>query len=595
VLAAACAWAGIARWETRAADAPPDAVLFLDFDKEAEVRLFHGAKRVDGRFGSAIEFNTALQYAELPDFSRRLDGAQAATVGGWFFPRRAGEQSFFFRGIPETGERGERLFRRHDDWVNFVLGTDAHGLFLGTIDGNGRMPFPFVTLNDVPIDSWSQLVLVKDARGYQKFYRNGRLVCSDLDSAHAPGKFPFDDNADGEPVRLAMPLGGMIGEAWIVARELAEEEIRRDFEAKKKKYHPTLPAEPVQLREMDAHPIPGLWKELVTAANWPKQCERILAGVDKVFGSTPTEKAPLDPKVISEQDCGRYIRRKVSIQVQPGDRMPAYLLVPKSIRPGAKAPAIVCFYGTTSGAGKETTVGLSGGKPGSAPEKNRDYAVWMAEAGFVAFAGDYLRDGERLPPSGRPYDTTDFYQRFPDWSIHGKDAWDTMRAIDYLQSLDFVDGEKIGMIGHSYGGHSTIFTTALEPRIKCAVANGPVSDFLHHGLHWAVPRGGGNSQSLPAMRPYVLDPTLPVPVTFYEFTSLIAPRPLLVGQAVGERRPMEEENHAAVKQVYEALGAPEKVRYVWTPGDHDFPPAMREAAVEWMKRWLGNSSNSERH
>jgi hypothetical protein len=75
-------------------------------------------------------------------------------------------------------------------------------------------------------------------------------------------------------------------------------------------------------------------------------------------------------------------------------------------------------------------------------------------------------------------------------------------------------------------------------------------------------------------------------VTFYEFTSLIAPRPLLVGQAVGERRPMEEENHAAVKQVYEALGAGEKVSYVWTPGDHDFPPAMRDPAVKWFRTYL---------
>jgi dienelactone hydrolase len=369
-----------------------------------------------------------------------------------------------------------------------------------------------------------------------------------------------------------------------VGRELTEAEVRGDFESKNDKYHPALPAEPVNLREMDAYSRAGLWKDPPTLANWPKQRERILAGVGKVFGPMPREKVSLDPKVLSEQDCGRYVRRKVSIQVQPADRMPAYLLVPKNRN--RKVPAVVCFYGTTIGAGKETTVGLSGGKPGTPPEKNRDYAVWMAEAGFVAFAGDYLRDGERLPLSARPYDTTDFYRRFPDWSVHGKDAWDTMRAIDYLQSLDFVDPDRIGMVGHSYGGHSTLFTTALEPRIKAAVANGPVSDFLHHGMHWAVPKGAGNSQSLPAMRPYVLDPTLPPPVTFYKFTALIAPRPLLVGQAVGERRPMEEENHAAVRQVYEALGSPGKVKYVWYPGDHDFPPAMRQAAVEWFRRHL---------
>jgi predicted acyl esterase len=168
----------------------------------------------------------------------------------------------------------------------------------------------------------------------------------------------------------------------------------------------------------------------------------------------------------------------------------------------------------------------------------------------------------------------------------GKDVWDNMRAVDYLQTLPFVDGESIGMVGHSYGGHSTIFAVALEPRIKAAFASGPVSDFLHHGLHWAAPQGAGGSASLPGLRPYVLDHTLALPMTFYEFTALIAPRPLAVFQAVGERRPMEEENCAAVSAVYRAIGAGERVQYSWVAGDHDFPPVARRAAVEWFRHWL---------
>jgi hypothetical protein len=76
-----------------------------------------------------------------------------------------------------------------------------------------------------------------------------------------------------------------------------------------------------------------------------------------------------------------------------------------------------------------------------------------------------------------------------------------------------------------------------------------------------VPKGGGNSQSMPALRPFVLEHTMPLPITFYEFTALIAPRPLPVGQAAGERRPREEENYAAVSEVYRALGHAERVRY----------------------------------
>jgi predicted acyl esterase len=152
-----------------------------------------------------------------------------------------------------------------------------------------------------------------------------------------------------------------------------------------------------------------------------------------------------------------------------------------------------------------------------------------------------------------------------------------------------VDGEQIGMMGHSYGGHSTIFAAALEPRIRAAVANGPVSAFREHGMHWAVPRGAGNSQSLPAMRPYILHPERPLPVTFADITALIAPRPLWIGQAVGERRPLEEQNHGFVRRVYEDDGAANRVRYMWYAGDHDFPPPARAAAIDWLGRWLGGA------
>src|SRR5687768_6620969 len=90
--------------------APPDAVLFLDFDEDeaTPIRLHHGAKRTSGKFGTALQFTTAMQYAEV-DFSRRLDGTKSLAVGGWFLPKRAGEQAFLFRGVPHAGENGERM------------------------------------------------------------------------------------------------------------------------------------------------------------------------------------------------------------------------------------------------------------------------------------------------------------------------------------------------------------------------------------------------------------------------------------------------------------------------------------------------------
>lgn len=525
-------------------------------------------------FALCLQDEAALRVDHPTDAVGRpkgLDGARAMTVGVWVRPRANVDQTFFARGSVSSGPNGERMFRPNERWVNFLIGTDAHGFLTGTIHGNGSMPFPFVTLAEVPVGSWSQLVIVKDAEGYQDFYRNGVQVASDRESCWSGAVRPFRELEEGDPARV----DAGIGEAWVFARALSAAEILADFEAKKGRYAPALPAEPVRLRLIDEKPGP----RKITRTR-----EQILDGVRAVLGPMPTARVPLDPKRISEEDCGTYLRRKVSIQVDTDDRMPAWLLIPKNLK--GRAPAIVCFYGTTSGAGKDTTVGLSGGKPGTPPERNRAFAVDMVHAGFVAFAADYLRDGERVVPGKRPYDTTDFYAKHPDWSVHGKDAWDTMRAIDYLQTLDVVDPDRIGMVGHSYGGHSTIFTAALEPRIKAAWANGPVSDFLEHGMHWAVPKGGGASQSLPALRPFILDRSLTPPLTFAEFTSLIAPRALAVGQAVGERRPMEEENAAAVGDVYRALGAADRVRYVWYPGDHDFPPHVRGEAAAWFRRWL---------
>src|SRR5262249_19526143 len=151
------------------------------------------------------------------------------------------------------------------------------------------------------------------------------------------------------------------------------DEIRKDYEAKKDRYKPAPPGVPVRLREMDALFAADLWPGPITTASWPPQRHRIRDEVVKLLGPDPTETVPLDVRTHGEVDCGGHVRRKVSFAVQPGDRMPAYLLIPKDLK--GPAPAVICMYGTTSGAGKDTTVGLSGGKPGTPPEKNRAFAI----------------------------------------------------------------------------------------------------------------------------------------------------------------------------------------------------------------------------
>ena len=245
------------------------AALYLTSkDGHPDLKLFQGCKSVSGPFGTALEFTSSLQYAEANWDSKTLDGIKAMSVGGWFFPFRSGEQSFFFRGIPEIDANGNRIFRPQDKWVNFLIGTDQHGFLLGAINGNGSMPFPHVTLNEVAFDSWNQIVLAKDAQGFTRFYLNGALIHTDTNSVYAGKTRPFKESDAGEPIRLAMPLGGRIGEAWLFTRELSPDEIRQDFLAKHANYKLALPGKPVLLREMDSHPMADLWPQAITNLLW---------------------------------------------------------------------------------------------------------------------------------------------------------------------------------------------------------------------------------------------------------------------------------------------------------------------------------------
>ncbi|HEY6226161.1 MAG TPA: LamG-like jellyroll fold domain-containing protein, partial [Verrucomicrobiae bacterium] len=156
--------------------------------------------------------------------------------------------------------------------------------------------FPHVTVNELTINTWHQLVYVKDERGFQNFYVDGSLIHTDTNSVSA-GKFnAFHDTSAGESIRLAMPLGGDIAETWIFTRELSSQEIADDFNAKRAKYKPAFEGKPVLLREMTQNPAAYLWNETPTAENWPSQRARIATNALKILGPFPTNKVPLDPK-----------------------------------------------------------------------------------------------------------------------------------------------------------------------------------------------------------------------------------------------------------------------------------------------------------
>src|SRR5207253_10107573 len=96
--------------------------------------------------------------------------------------------------------------------------------------------------------------------------------------------------------------------------------------------------------------------------------------------------------------------------------------------------------------------------------------VHLAVCGYVTLAPDYPSFGDYS------YDFT--RSRFQSGSM--KAIWNNMRAIDLLQSMPEVDPERIDCIGHSLGGHNTMFTAAFDTRIKAAVSNCGFTSFAKY-------------------------------------------------------------------------------------------------------------------
>ncbi|QDT93985.1 dienelactone hydrolase family protein [Gimesia algae] len=275
-----------------------------------------------------------------------------------------------------------------------------------------------------------------------------------------------------------------------------------------------------------------------------------------LLGDFPTEIPELRPEmkqVAQEEGITRY---HVSFQTEPDDRVTAWLLVPDEARK-RPTPAIICIHSTTFGAGKDSTIGLAGRRPQDPPRDPKigvASGLELARHGFVTLSIDLLTDGERIKPGERVMDTRGFYLKHPEWSIVGKNTWDIMRSVDFLQTLDFVDGKQIGAIGWSLGGHTALFAAAFEPRITATISNGGVLDWHRHVTAWSrkasswQPWKEGDPPSksetlkrrfgfypnsgpyiyIKKFRPYIDDQSKPIPVDFDSLMMMVAPRPLLI-------------------------------------------------------------------
>jgi dienelactone hydrolase len=300
---------------------------------------------------------------------------------------------------------------------------------------------------------------------------------------------------------------------------------------------------------------------LVAAALCAQDRADILRRMEQVMGPFPNHaRGPLDVEVLEEERLPQYLRRKITFAVEPGDRVPAYLLIPHE--PRGRKPAVLCLHQTTK-PGKAEPAGLAG-KP------DLHYAAELAGRGFVALAPDYPNFGDYV---------IDVYARGYQ-SATMKGVWNHSRAVDLLTSLADVDPRRIAAIGHSLGGHNSLFVAAFDQRISTAVTScgftsfakykgGDLTGWSHRGY---MPRIATVYERSPAKMPF----------DFTDVLLAIAPRAVFIAA------PLRDSNFevSGVKDVVAAVEARfrGRLRAVYPDAAHEFPPAIREEAYRFLMR-----------
>jgi dienelactone hydrolase len=295
---------------------------------------------------------------------------------------------------------------------------------------------------------------------------------------------------------------------------------------------------------------------------WQK---KLTAKVIELLGGFPKQKSPLNSQTLEIREFPGYTREKFVFESRPGMPVLGYRLLPK----GAKAPVatVICIPG--HGRGVDDVVGID-------PEGNDrtqrvfyeyDFAIQAVEQGLAAVAIEPLGFGCRRDARNKAKGLEQkacepvagsallLGQTMIGWRV-----WDIMRTVDWIETRPELDAKRVGCIGISGGGTCSLFSAALEPRIKAAMVSCYLNTFrscimsLSHCIDNYVP-GILNWAEM------------------YDVAGLIAPRPFF--SEAGEKDaifPIEAsiESFKKVKAIYDVFGAGAEAQQETFDGPHSF-------------------------
>ncbi len=326
--------------------------------------------------------------------------------------------------------------------------------------------------------------------------------------------------------------------------------------------HAQIPAQDARNTETPNTNTHFVAKTYRTLAEWEARKQALRTQILAAAGLFP----PFPKNDLHPQIFGRVVNRdctieKVLLETLPGFYLAGNLYRPLDPAPPGGYPAIISPHGHWNYGRLENT------DIASVPAR----AINLARQGFVVFSYDMVGYDDTIQT---PHD---FGDTPPEelWSFgsFGLQLWNSIRAIDFLETLPGVNPQKIGATGASGGATQTFTVSAVDDRIKFSAPANMVS---------LIMQGGGLCENAPGLR---------FDTNNVEIASMMAPRPMIMSAATGDwTRNMRTEEYPAVRAIYDLYGKAADVEMFFQDAPHNYNRPNREATYAFFgKHVLGET------
>ena len=210
----------------------------------------------------------------------------------------------------------------------------------------------------------------------------------------------------------------------------------------------------------------------------------------------------------------------------------------------------------------------------------------LARLGCAVFAFDQIGNGTRLA------EVRNFYQRYPQWSLFGKQVEDTLAAVEALRKVEFIDPKRIWLLGYSTGGMIALHAAALDERIAGVVSVAGFTpmrtDTLDKGTG-GVARWSVWMPLLPKLGAFVSYENR-IPYDYPEVLGLVAPRPALVfAPKIDDQATLDDVKNCAedAGKIYNLFAAKNGIHYEELDDYNHFSPETQKVVFERLRQVAG--------